>query len=473
MMLKLDGTSLTIDALAAFAHGDGKATIAPDTAKRMDSARAIVDQALASGAALYGVTTGVGSQKDFRLSPDAIREFNNSLVRAHATRLPEQNFDLATRRATLAIMANVIGRGRSGVRREVAERLCAAASGDLPEMQEGGSVGAADLVPLMQLVTDQLDKGLVLEAKEALGLMCSNAVTLADAALVLSETEHFLQASVRIVALSLEGFRGNLNALRAARVMADDGQLDEGSAETVSLLEAALKGSALWNEGEARLLQDPLSFRCVVPILGAAFSAFSCAKMETERLLNASVDNPMVTSAGLLSHGMMDTTGLCLVFDTLRLAVGKLLRVGGERTHKLHWGSFTGLPVGLADEASAAGGLQYLNISHLAEAQIAEAISFTSPVTLLYSGQLADGVEDTASHAPLSVRQLRRMLPAAWNALALEMTCGVWAVHRRGVKTLGKEITPIVKNILPLLPVSHEGKALFDMTQCVEWLKQS
>ena len=68
-----------------------------------------------SGEAAYGVTTGVGSQKDFKVSSEAIARYNQRLITAHATRVHGPTLKPETVRAALIYMANAFGCGFSGV----------------------------------------------------------------------------------------------------------------------------------------------------------------------------------------------------------------------------------------------------------------------------------------------------------------------------------------------------------------------
>ena len=71
-------------------------------------------------------------------------------------------------------------------------------------------------------------------------------------------------------ALSCEGFRANLSPLDP-RVQA--ARPAPGQNAVAARLAALLAGSALWQPGAARRVQDPLSFRCVTQVHGAALAA--------------------------------------------------------------------------------------------------------------------------------------------------------------------------------------------------------
>ena len=75
--------SLAIDDLLAVVDG-AAVQLSPDARDRIARSRALVDEALTSGAAVYGLTTQVGHGKDTRLSEDEIRGEQLFLVRSHS-----------------------------------------------------------------------------------------------------------------------------------------------------------------------------------------------------------------------------------------------------------------------------------------------------------------------------------------------------------------------------------------------------
>jgi histidine ammonia-lyase len=345
-------------------------------------------------------------------------------------------------------------------------------------------VGASDIVAMSQLAVPLLGRqgvtpggagpapfeGLV--AKEAVSLLNSNSLMLAEAALALAEIRALLDAATLAGALSMEGFRGNLRSWREEvdRARGQPGQIRSGRA-----LREALAQSRLWHVGEARFLQDPLSFRCIPQIHGAAEAAYDFAHAIFETELSAACDNPLVDAATgvFISHGNMETSACCLAMDMLRQALAKVIEASGQRIHKIQWPGFTGLPTSLAAEPGAIGGVQFLNFGHIAGANVGAVRQAAFPALLNYSGQLDDGVEDVAGNAPQSVAETVRALTPAWNVVTLEIACAVWAVHRRDVPldALGLGVRPLAGKILALLPIGREGEAIFDLGPLVKVVK--
>ncbi|HEX5383790.1 MAG TPA: aromatic amino acid lyase, partial [Propionibacteriaceae bacterium] len=79
----------------------------------IEASRAVVDRALVSKAAVYGLTTQVGHGKDTRLTEEEIRREQMFLVMTHSGGLGP-SLPTPQVRAALAIRLNGIARGGSG-----------------------------------------------------------------------------------------------------------------------------------------------------------------------------------------------------------------------------------------------------------------------------------------------------------------------------------------------------------------------
>jgi len=152
--------------------------------------------------------------------------------------------------------------------------------------------------------------------------------------------------------------------------------------------------------------------------------------MEIE--LNSAGDNPLVVvdDEAIVSVGNFDVVSLALAFDYLRLGFAHAAQVANERVQKLLWGHFSGLPTGLAREDGPTGGLRPLGRSFAALA--AEARFLANPVSLDYRGQIAEGVEDHASMAPLAVSTTSSLVSLMHRLVALELIVAAQAVDLRG-----------------------------------------
>ena len=468
----VDGQGLTLDAVGRIAAG-APVRIADAAWSRIATGREVVDAMVDRGEPAYGITTGFGSQKDYALDTAEIAAFNRRVLIAHASFAPGEAARPDVLRAAFGIQLNQFATGMSGVRPDLVQALVERLNGGvLPPVRLGSSVGASDIVGLSQAALPLLE-GRELGPKEAMSLLNSNSLTLGHGALALLGARRLLGAMDLAAALSLEGLRGNPGAWSAAVEIAHP---QPGHRAAGHHLRSLLEGSRLWHAGEPRFLQDPLSFRCVPQIHGAVYAALDWAGGIWQTELNAVVDNPVIDldARRPVSHGSMESTLLTLTLDAVRLGIAKALQAGNERVHKLQWPQFSGLPVGLAGRAGATGGVQFLNIAHIATAKLAAATQAAQPVTTLYRGQICDGVEDVAGLAPIAVTEVERQLDAAWVAAAIEAVVAVWAIRRRGLDPagLGSGIGPVVAALAPLLPIDREGEAPFDLGPAVDLLQK-
>lgn len=454
--------------------------------ERIAAGRAVVDRAVASRVPAYGINTGVGSQKDFAVEPAEIEAYNTRLIAAHATDATGPAASPAQVRAALTVQLQLFATGRPGVRPAVVDALLARlVADDLPTARRGSSVGASDIVAMSQLSAPIVARheGISgghgpapvasLAAKEALALLNNNSFTLGAGALVVAEAARLLAMWDQVAALTLEGFRGNAGAW-SAPVDAARGQ--PGQSRVGMRLRAALAGSALLEHGAARLLQDPLCIRCVPQIHGAADAALAFCWDAWERELNAVPDNPLTywEEDRFISHGNMESTLLALSLDALRLGIAKVADAANERVHKVQWPGFSGLPPGLAHASGVVGGVQFLNLGHIAAASAAAIHVHATPAVLAFRGQVCDGVEDVGGSAPLAVEAAERLLERAWVLMAVEAVCACYGIERRDLDpaALGEVTGPLFATIRPLLPIGREGDVVFRLAPVIEALKR-
>ncbi len=475
--LILDGISLTCAQLVATAHRARAIALTEGADLRIRQGRSVVEDIVSSGVKGYGITTGVGSQKEFAVPPEGMRDYNRRLARAHSTHmggavLPEHRV-----RAALIILANEFSLGLSGVSAPLVDLIVGQINtAEMPQVSSYGTVGAADLIPMAQIADwlqsqpEALARGIP-GPKETLSLINTNAVTLATGADALIEAQAIMRLANLSLALSLEGFRGNLNAISAK---VNQAHQRGGQAKVSAHLRDLLQDSQLWQDGAARRIQDPLSFRCASQIHGALDELLERATQVWNEELNSVTDNPIVDheDRSVRSHGNMDSTRMTLAIDGLRQAFAKAADISGERLHKQQWTEFSGLPTGFSDPNSPLGGVQFLNLGHLAASLITSIKIWAAPSLLLSVGQIADGVEDTASHALHSVADFERILGALRLVFTIEIIVSIWAIQKRQLATdsLGEGLQAYVTRIAPELPIGREGLEVFSIEPIVDIL---
>jgi histidine ammonia-lyase len=431
----LTGEDLTLEQVVRVARGGEPVALAAEAYARLETARAVVESVLESGVPVYGVTTGVGVRKRVRVSPAEQEEFNRMLILNHRVGQGELASE-ALVRATLVRLANGFAKGTAGVRPVLADLVVHALNeGPLPQVRSLGSVGQSDLPPMADLAHG-LVGDVALAAKEGLALMNNNAFSTASAALAVADCARLLDVLDVAGALDLEAFAANLSILHPAVA---ETRPYAGLRTTIARLTELLAGSSLWEEGAARNLQDPLTFRCLPQVHGAARDALAFTSRQLEIELNASQENPLVVAGEkrIVSVANFDVLPLAAALDFLRIALAPAITSADERLLKLLQAPFTGLPVGLAvRDGLAEDSLSEFGVA--AQSLTAEARLLAAPVSFeLASSTHAEGIEDRMTLAPLAARRLAQMVELGERLVAIELVIAAQAVDLRDPPALG------------------------------------
>ncbi|MDQ2982914.1 MAG: aromatic amino acid lyase [Actinomycetota bacterium] len=458
MTVVLTGDDLTLEEVLRVARDGEQAELAPAALKRMAAARAVVEQVLETDVAVYGMTTGVGVRKRVRVGREELDEFNRMLILNHRIGQGEPAADDVVR-ATLLRLANGFAKGAAGVRPELAQLVVDALNENrLPEVRLLGSVGQGDLAPMADVAHGILGD-FKLAPKEGLALLNNGAFSTASAALAMADARRLLAALDVSGALDLEAYAANLSVLHPAVA---ETRPYAGLRATRERLVDLLDGSYLWDEGNARNLQDPITFRGLVAINGAAQDALEYALGQLEVELNASQDNPIVVpdEGRIISVANFEILPLAAALDFLRIAISPALTSACERLVKLLQAPQTGLPEGLAvREGLAEDSLTELSIA--AQALTAEARLLAQPVSYeLASSTHAEGIEDRMTMAPLAARRLAEMVELGERVLAIGLVISAQAIDLRGKPRLGKGTGRAYELVRERIPFTGKGDAL-------------
>src|ERR1022692_2732409 len=121
----LSGDGLTVDNVLAVARGWANVELDPDALLRVRAARDVVDRVLATGEAVYGLNTGLGSLSRHRVPLEEMRRFSFSTVADQVSSYgPPVPTDIV--RAMMVSRVNGMVKAGVGVRRELIELLVAA-----------------------------------------------------------------------------------------------------------------------------------------------------------------------------------------------------------------------------------------------------------------------------------------------------------------------------------------------------------
>ena len=160
-MISLDGNSLTLDDLVAIAHDARRWTLTDAGASAPCAPRApVVDDFARRDAADLRHQHRLRQLRRRRDSADSLGALQVNLLRSHAAGVGEP-LPVPVVRATMALRANVLAKGYSGIRLETLELLVALLNRRVhPVVPSRGSVGASgDLAPLAHLALVLIGEG--------------------------------------------------------------------------------------------------------------------------------------------------------------------------------------------------------------------------------------------------------------------------------------------------------------------------
>lgn len=452
-MLWLDGRSLTIGDVHAVALERLPVALHDDARSRMARARGVVEAAVASGIAVYGINTGFGKLSEVRIPDDQLAQLQQNLVRSHAAGVGDAMPE-AEVRAMMLLRANVLASGYAGVRPSVVDALIAMLNaGVYPVVPEQGSVGASgDLAPLAHLALALTGEGMarigaredraltllhdaglravVLEAKEGLALINGTQAHTAVTALALHELARLWRGVHLSAAMSLEALLGTPVAFDA-RIQDARGQL--GQKESAELMRALLDTSAIREShrtGDPRV-QDAYALRCVPQVHGPALDALRFATGMVTRELNAATDNPLVLENGeLLSGGNFHGQAVGMTADILAIVAANLAVMSERRTDRLvHPDLNQGLPPFLARSPGLESGFMMVQVTAAALASECKRLAAPASVDSIPTDGNKEDVVPMAMGAALKLRQSVRNLRYV---VAIELMCAAEALeHRR------------------------------------------
>ena len=464
MTVVLTGRDLDRQQLVRVARGHEHVELDADARARMIQSREIVNTALARGDAIYGSNTAVGVLKRVGIEAGDADAYAASMNRHHIVgQGPDAAEDVV--RAAMLRLANHFAENSAGVRPELADRLLAALNGgETPRLRTIGSIGQADLAPLADLA-DALFGGVPLEAGEGTALLDNNAFSTGWAALAVTDAAALLDSMDVAGALSLEGLSANPTMLHPA---IGEVRPYPGLRRTLGRFRDLLSGSAIWEPGTARHLQDPLSFRNLPQIQGACRDVLDHVEAQLAIELNASQGNPIVVvdEERVISVANFEILPLAAALDYLRLILATALTSSAERTVKLLGAPWTGLPTGLTPlPRTTEAGLTYLSLA--AQSLGVEARLLAQPVSFeLISTSHAEGIEDRTTIAPLAARRVAEMVGLGERIVAIELAVAAQATDLRSVRR-GHGTEAAVAAVREVVPFLDTGDSVPDVEPLV------
>lgn len=433
---------LSLSQLRAIWAGQG--TLALDAAdyKRIDESAKAVADALATGAALYGINTGFGKLASKRIGDADLAQLQRNLVLSHAVGVGSELDERVTRLA-MAIKIVTLAQGRSGVRREVVDLLVTLLHAHaLPIIPSQGSVGASgDLAPLAHMSCALIGEGdvrlrgekisaadalrklgreaVVLGPKEGLALLNGTQISTALALDALFRTQDVFDAALVAGAMSVDAMKGTDGPFDA-RIHVARGQ--KGQIDVAARLRGLMAGSAIREShrlGDDRV-QDPYSMRCQPQVMGACLDVLNSAAATLEIEANAVTDNPLVFAEDgvILSGGNFHAEPVAFAADMISMAAAEIASLSERRVAILIDPVLSGLPAFLVKEGGLNSGFMILQVS--AAALVSENKTLAHPASVDTIPTSANQ-EDHVSMATFAGRKASDIARNAANVVAIEL----------------------------------------------------
>lgn len=469
----VDGSPLTPGQVADVAHKRARAEAIGDLTERLLPARDVVDQAVDSGAVVYGITTGFGALANTHIGRDEGETLQYNLIRSHATGVGDPLPDQIVR-AMLLLRARTLAQGHSGVRPIIVLKLLELLDKDiLPVVPSQGSVGASgDLAPFAHLAlpligegfvrvddeviaTDQADfEPVALQTKEGLSLLNGTEGMAAMGVLALERARRLVLSADAAAALSVEALLGSARPFTAKihELRPHPGQL--ASAQRIADLLAGSPIVASHAEDFDHAVQDAYSLRCAPQVHGAVSDTLDYLERVLTVELGSVVDNPIVfpDTGEVISGGNFHGQPLGFALDYAAIAVGELASISERRTDRmLDPARSQGLPAFLAANPGLNSG--YMISQYVQAALVAENKVLSHPASI-ESIPTSGSQEDHVSMGWGAGKKLFDVLNNVRRVIAIEILCAVQGLdYRRPVapaEGTGRVATLIREHVPPL-----------------------
>jgi histidine ammonia-lyase len=447
-MILLTGSSLTIDQLVAIADAGERVGIAPEAADRVRAARRVVDDKARGDEAVYGVNTGFGSFAEVKIPADALDALQHNLLRSHAAGVGE-SLPIRAVRAAMALRANVLAKGFSGVRLETLEALVGMLNAGVhPVVPSRGSVGASgDLAPLAHIALVLIGEGeawsgntrvpgadalgraglprIALGPKEGLALINGTQPSAAILALATAGARRLARTADIAAALSIDALRGSIHPFEA-RIHEARGF--PGQIASAANIERLIRGSGI-NDSHQNCgrVQDAYSMRCTAQVHGAVRDALRFVQETVDIEANAATDNPMVFASTheIVSGGNFHGAPVAIAADLLALALVPMATISERRTDRLVDPTLSGLPAFLTREGGLRSGLMLAQVTAAAVASEMKVLAHPAGVDTIPTSA---NKEDHVSMSMAAAVKAEAALVRAREVLAVEILCACQAI---------------------------------------------
>ncbi|MGH2749727.1 MAG: histidine ammonia-lyase [Actinomycetota bacterium] len=480
-MTVLIGEPLDIDAVVAVAGGEAVG-LAPGLEAAMAPARRVVEEAVQSGAAVYGITTGLGDLANVRIESAEAKALQEAILRSHATAVgPPLPAEVV--RAMMLLKARTFAMGVSGVRFALVERLARMLNESLhPVVPAQGSLGASgDLALLAHLALPLIGEGtlevkgeiraapealratgldaLELSHKEGLSLVNGTEGMLALGILTLVRAETLARAADVTGAMTVEACLGTDRVFDEEVVGL---RTHPGALQVAGNLRRLLAGSDIVgsHRHSDHLVQDAYSLRCIPQVHGAYRDGIAYVRATLERELASAIDNPnvIVPTGEVRSGGNFHGESLALALDHLALCTAGFATISERRVARLVDPNLNnGLPAFLTTAPGVRTG--FMIVQYTAASVVSESRSLLFPASA-DSIPTSAGQEDHVSMGATAGRKAMAVASNTENVIAIEALAAAQGLNLRAPLSPSPATAHVLEHMSAVSPQLEEDRPL-------------
>ncbi len=470
-----DGTNLTVDSLTAAARNpDIRIEITSEIRERVTASRQLLDEFVAAGRIIYGVTTSVGGFVNWLVPPAMAGEVQNNILRSIQSNVGAHLDDTYVRAAMLARI-NSLGRGVSAISLENFEKYIEMYNrGILPCIPEKGSLGTSgDLGPLACIAlvgtgqwrakymgeimpgAEALERAgiepMELGYKEGLALVNGTSAMAGLAASLLSDAKRLVKAYTLATCMSLEVLKGKIMPFHPA---AHAQKPHPGQIRIADCIYTTLADSTMivqdaevekWLRKMARdeprgldeQIEDAYSIRATPQIMGPVVDTLLFVQKTIETELNSSNDNPLIVVAegDAVHNANFHGQYIANAMDQLATVLVTMCNLSDRRNDRLLDPAHNGdLPPFLCRENPGMR-MGLMGCQFLATSLTAEIRQMCTPMSIQTLPSTGD-FQDHVSFGLVAARRTRDILKNCYYILAVELICACQAADIRGVEQL-------------------------------------